>query len=98
MPMWSEGQAAIPGAAVLTLCSVRRVASHSLSAVTLNHRSSSAKGAGSHSTTKPRNNLYTTREEAKLKQLLSSPLFLPDPGSCKAVPGEAGLMLAPYRL
>lgn len=95
---WSGGQAAIPGATVFTLCSTRRDVSHSHPAVILNHRSSSAKGVGSHSTTKHRNNFYTTREEAKLKQLLSSPLLLPDSGCFRVVPGEAGLMLAPYRL
>lgn len=93
---WSGGQAAIPGAAELTLCLTRRDVSHSYPAVTLNHRSSSARGAGSHSTTKHRNNFYTTREAAKVKQLLSSPFVLPDPENYRAVLREAGLMLAPY--
>ena len=93
---WSGGQAAILGAAKLTLCSTRRDVSHSHPAVTLTHRSFSAKGAGSRSTTKHRNNFYTTREAAKLMQLLSSPLLLPDPENYRAVLREAGLMLAPY--
>lgn len=94
---WSGGQAAIPSAALLTLCSMRMDVFHSYPATTLNHRSSSAK-EGSHSTTKHQKYFCTTREEAKLKQLLSSPLLLPDSGNRRAVSGEAGLMLATYKL
>lgn len=67
------GTAATPGAAALTLCSTRRDVCHSHPAATLNHCSSSAKGTGSRSTIKHRNNFYTTRQEAKLKELLPPP-------------------------